>query len=51
MLAHESGGAVVVDDELAGFVVKSVLAVSVPVSVGTFFESDGAGVVETYDEG
>ena len=51
VLAHETGGAVVVDDELERLVVPAVLAVTVPVLVGALLEGDGGGIVKADDEG
>lgn len=50
MFTHEACGAVVVYDELKGFVEPSVCAVAVPVGVGAFFEGYGGCGVEADDE-
>jgi len=46
VLSHETSAAVLVDDELEGFVVPAVLAVAVPVLMGALFEGDRGGVIE-----
>ena len=46
VLAHEARGAVVVDDELTGFVEPAVGAGAVPVDVCALFEGDGRFGVE-----
>lgn len=51
MLSHETSAAVLVYDELEGFVVPAVLAVAVPVLVSALVEGDGGGVVEADYEG
>jgi hypothetical protein len=50
MLAHETCGAVVVDDELEWLIKPTVLAVSMPVLVCTLFQRDGCGIIKTNDE-
>jgi len=46
MLSHETSRAVLVDDELEGFVIPAVLAVAMPILVGTLFKGDGGGIVK-----
>ena len=50
MFADEARSAIIVDDELYGFVEESVLAVAMPVLMGSFFERDWGRIVKTYDE-
>lgn len=51
VLAHETGGAVLVDDELHGNVIPAVLAVAVPVLVRALLEGDRRGIVKADGEG
>lgn len=51
VFAEETGGTIVVDNELKGFVVPAILAVAMPVLMCAFFESYGCGVIEANDEG
>lgn len=51
MLAHEAGGAVVVDDELKRLVKPTVGTVTVPVLVSTLLEGDRRGIIKADDEG
>lgn len=47
---HETGGAVVIDDELQRFVEPTVAAVPVPVLVGSLFQGHRGGIIKTHDE-
>jgi len=50
VLAHEAGGAVVIDNELERLVKPPVGAIAVPVLMSPLLQSDGLGIIQTDNE-